>query len=226
VLHSGPSAVLAAFDVHGLVQLARRGGSMLVLVPEVGDFVATGEPLFEVHGRGDMDAGATRSAVVLGPERTFEQDPAFCFRVLVEIAAKALSPGINDPSTTVLAIDQLNRLLRRAARKNLDTGYVRDERGAPRLLYRTPDWEDFVSLAVAEIRIFEAGSIQIARRLRAMLESVLFVAPTERAPPLLPELDLLRRSVERSFPDEEDCLLASVADFQGVGGSNGEFKRA
>jgi Predicted membrane protein len=66
-----------------------------------------------------IDERKLRASVVLGDERTMEQDPLFGFRILVDIAIKALSKAINDPTTAVLAIDQLHRLLRSAGRRNL-----------------------------------------------------------------------------------------------------------
>jgi uncharacterized membrane protein len=150
-----------------------------------------------------------------------EQDPAFAFRVLVDVAAKGLSPAINDPTTAVLAIDQLHHLLRHVGNRRLDNGEVRDAAGRVRLLYRTPDWEDFVTLAVTEIRHFGVGSIQVARRLRAMLEDLIQTVPEERAAILREELALLHRSADRFFTEPEDRALAEVSDSQGMGGTQG-----
>jgi uncharacterized membrane protein len=97
---------------------------------------------------------------------------------------------------------------------------VRDKAGQLRLVYRTPDWEDFVRLAVTEIRQFGGASIQVARRLRAMLENLIQTVPQERAVLLRQELELLHRSAQRFFPEPEDRALADVSDFQGVGGKH------
>jgi len=85
------------------------------------------------------------------------------------------------------------------------------------LVYRTPGWGDFVQLAVTEIRHFGVESIQVARRLRAMLEDLTGTLPEVRAPLLRRELDLLHRSAERFFVEPEDRALAEVGDLQGVG---------
>ena len=98
-----------------------------------------------------------------------EQDPLFAFRILVDIAIKALSKAINDPTTAVLAIDQLHRLLRSAGRRNLRTDQILDRDWKLRVIFRTPNWEDFVHLAFTEIRFYGAENMQIARRLRAMI---------------------------------------------------------
>jgi uncharacterized membrane protein len=148
-----------------------------------------------------------------------EQDPRYVFRLLVDIASKALSPAINDPTTAVQSLDQIEHLLRFLGRRQLEDGRVCDPAGKLRLVYAAPGWSDFVMLAVSEVRQFGAGSIQIDRRLRAMLEHLLEVLPTDRRPPLRDELALLATAIERSFPDEEDRRRAKVADYQGVGAS-------
>ena len=140
---------------------------------------------------------------------------------MVDIASKALSPAINDPTTAVLAIDQIHHLLRNVGGRCLDDERVRDAAGRLRLIYRTPDWQEFVQLAVTEIRHFGGESIQIARRLRAMLENLMHSLPPERSALLEQELNLLNRSAERSFPEPEDRALAEVGDLQGVGGVEG-----
>jgi uncharacterized membrane protein len=214
------TGVVLAFDVRGLAELARRAGCLIEFVPQVGEFVTRGDLLFRLYrgGEGISDRQLDQ-AVAIGPERTMEQDPEFAFRIIVDIAAKALSPAINDPTTAVLALDQIHRLLRAVARRQLDTGRVHDDAGVLRLAYRTPDWEDFVSLAVTEIRQFGGTSVQIARRMRAMLENLIAVAPAQRAAPLRAEFELLRRGVERDFRDPEDRARAASGDSLGVGGA-------
>jgi uncharacterized membrane protein len=212
------SGVVLAFGATDLVRLAEAADAIVELVPQVGDFVAAGDPLFRVTG-GPVLPAALRGCVAIGPERTLEQDPRFVFRILADIANKALSPGINDPTTAVQSLDQIQHLLLVLGRRHLDDGQVHDRAGKLRLAYSTPGWPDFVMLAVSEVRQFGAGSLQINRRLRAMLEHLLEALPDERRPPLRDELALLGTGVERSFRDEEDRRRARVADYQGVGAS-------
>jgi uncharacterized membrane protein len=227
VLGTGPTrtilnardGVLLAFDVHGLVSLAQRNDCVIEMVPQVGDFLAAGDPLFRLYQGGEkLPAEALCQSVAVGQERTLEQDPTFAFRIIVDIASKGLSPAINDPTTAVLALDQIHHLLRDVGRRSLDDERVRDGSGQLRLVYRTPDWEDFVLLAVTEIRQFGGASIQIARRMRAMLENLIQTLPEERRALLHEELLLLHRSVDRFFSEPEDRALAEISDFQGVGG--------
>lgn len=219
--HLGTSGVVLAFDDEGLLKLAQQNDCVIELVPQVGDFLATDDPLFRIYGAGQaIDALVLRNSVAFGQERTLEQDPAFAFRIIVDIASKALSPAINDPTTAVLAIDQIHHLLRQVGSRQLDTGLDRDATGRLRLIYRTPDWEDFVQLAVTEIRHFGGSSIQVARRLLAMLENLIQMVPQERAVLLKQELRLLHRSAERFFAEPEDRNLASVSDSQGIGGKH------
>src|SRR4029453_930066 len=133
---------------------------VIELAPQVGDFVATGDPLFRVfQGGASLPSETLEESVAGGQERTLEQDPTFAFRILVDIASKGLSPAINDPTTAVLALDQIHHLLRSVGVRSLADGRVRDADGKLRLVYRTPDWIDFVKLAVTEIRHFGGTSI-------------------------------------------------------------------
>jgi uncharacterized membrane protein len=218
---AGRSGVVMAFSPADLVRLARDAGAVVELVPQVGDFVAAGDPLVRVvGGTRPVSADALRGCVAVGAERTLEQDPRFVFRILVDIASRALSPGINDPTTAVMALDQIHHLLLGLGRRRLDDGVARDRDGAVRLVYGTPDWADYVVLAVSEVRQFGEGSLQVDRRLRAMLEHLIEILPEPRRLPLRQELALLGSGVERRFRDEEDRRRAGTADYQGVGGSD------
>jgi len=211
--------VALGFDARGLTGLAAGGGCMFELVPEVGDFLAVGEPMFRLYGAGarEVSEERLRESIAIGGERTMEQDPAFGFRIIVDIASKALSPAINDPTTGTLAIDQIHRLLLRVSRLQLDTGVIRDSAGTVRFVHRTPDWEDFVTLGGTEIRMYGATSPQIPRRLRAMYEQLLRAVPPERAPALRREVELLDATIEAAYADPRDRAIAGTSDLQGFG---------
>ena len=213
--------VLLELDEEGICALAESAGCRVEVVPRVGDFVGMGQPLFRV--RPPLDAIHVQrlvNSLAFGNERTPEQDPEFAFRILVDVACKALSPAVNDPTTAVIAIDQIHNLLRLVGQRRLDVGVRRDGRGNLRLTYPTPGWIDFVLLAVIEIRHYGRDSIQVARRLRAMLTDLVSVVPPDRAAALVEQLALLQRGIERNFPDPEDRVWAATSDTQGICGSH------
>ena len=223
VAYEGPSGVLMAFSAQGLAAVAEAAGCTLELEQQVGNFVSRGDPLFKTFPPDrPVDAKALHHLVAIGDERTLEQDPVFAFRVIVDIASRALSPAVNDPTTAVLAIDQLERLLRDLGNRQLDPGMLYDSRDNLRLIYPVPDWEDFVSLAVSEIRLYGANSIQVPRRLLACLEHLIEVLPKSRAPALRRELLLLEKAVKREFVDSEDQERMSTGDRQGLGGTDAD----
>jgi uncharacterized membrane protein len=220
VRHEGTPGIVLAVDRDALMREARRTDGLIECVPHVGDFVAVDEPLLKLYGgAGGIPEQTLREAVALGEERTLEQDPLFAFRIITDIALKALSPAINDPTTAVLAIDQLQRLLRGVGRRQLSREVLDDAAGAHRLIYRTPNWQDFVHISATEIRMCGANSVQVARRLRAMLENLVDTLPPHRHPALLQELRRLDEMVQRAYPLADDLALARVPDTQGLGAS-------
>jgi uncharacterized membrane protein len=220
ILHQGTSGIILAVDIPRLSAEAEKTNGVIEFVPQVGDFVGADEPLFLLHGgTASIDDDALRACVIFGSERTMEQDPLFALRILVDIAIKALSAAINDPTTAVLAIDQLHRVLRSAGRRNLRTDFITDPAGRLRVIFRTPDWDDFIHLAFAEIRFYGASNVQIARRLRAMIINLANTLPVERHAALRQELKLLDQMLEKLYVLPEDLALARIPDSQGLGGS-------
>jgi uncharacterized membrane protein len=222
IFHSGTSGIILAVAVDRLLAESIRLRGLIEFAPQVGDFAAVSEPLFYLYGGAvKVDDSTLRDAVALGSERTMEQDPTFSFRIVVDIALKALSPAINDPTTAVLALDQLHRMLRSVGMRHLRTDEILDDQGDLRVIFRTPNWEDFVHLALTEIRLCGASSVQIARRIRAMIENLTQALPVHRHAALIAQLRLLDRDIERLYANREDLDLARQADSQGLGGSSG-----
>ena len=222
VLHKGKSGVVLAVDLKGLVALARQADGRIEFVPQVGDFLAVDEPIFRLHGGAvAIEDERLRASVALGSERTLEQDPTFALRILVDIAIKALSAAINDPTTAVMAIDQLHRMLRVVGLRHLHNDVLRDETSNVRLIFVTPKWEDYVHLTCTEIRHCGGRSVQVMRRMRSMLEHLLQSLPEHRHAELRRQLDLLDRTVDDSFAFAEDRALARIPDPQGLGGALG-----
>ncbi len=227
VRHPGPPGILLGVDPAGLVAEAQRCNAQVVLVPSVGDFVRSGALLFRLFESGvPMNERLLLRSVATGSERIMDQDTRFAFRILVDVAIRALSPAINDPTSAVMAIDQIHELLAYLGPRRLDVGQHRDAAGVVRVTVEMPSWEDCVSLAVDEIRHFGADSVQITRRLRAMLEDLLEILPGARQAAIQHQLKLLEHAIERVFPDAEDRERASQPDQQGIGSSPRSPSRA
>jgi uncharacterized membrane protein len=118
------------------------------VVPGPGDFVAEGEVVIRLHGDPSAAAEAARSAVgaiELGVQRSMTQDVGFGIDQLTDIALRALSPGVNDPTTAEEALLRSADLLRRLADRRLATRVVEDDR---LLVVRSrPTWDDLVGRA-------------------------------------------------------------------------------
>lgn len=231
IYHRGNSGIVLAVNINALQAAAEKTDGVIELVPQVGDFVAVDEPLFNLYGKAQgIDEAVLRTAIAFGSERTLEQDPTFAFRIVIDIANKALSPAINDPTTAVLAIDQLHRMLRSVGRRSLRTDEILDGTGQLRVIIRTPNWEDFVHLAFSEIRAYGGNNLQIMRRMRAMIENLGQTLPSHRQDELRQQLSLLDRDAKRLFLYPEELALAAIPDSQGLGGHSspaaGTDKRA
>lgn len=215
LFHRRTAAIILAINLDMLRLEAERTDGVIELSCRVGDFVPTGRSLFRLYGgAATADQPRVRATIAMGRERTIEQDAIFAFRVLVDIAIKALS---NDPTTAVLAIDQLHRLLLAVGLRNLHDDCIRDAAGKLRVIYRTPGWDDFVQLSCREIRLYGAANFQIARRLRAMLEDLEQALPKPRWPALHKELSLLDETLVRLNLLPDDLALSRRSDLQGLG---------
>jgi len=220
ILHRGHPRVVQAVDIRGMTEIAIKNDCIVDLLVSVGDAVLDSTPLLRVFFFfSSPSEKSLRYAIELGGERTFEQDPKYAIRLLVDIAIKALSPAINDPTTAVQALDQIEDLLIRLGRRRLEIGDFRDTQGKLRLLIGFPAWEDFLRLAFDEIRLYGSTSVQVMRRMKALVAELIEVLPEERRPALQKWQERLRSTVERSFSDEQDKLEASVEDRQGLGSS-------
>jgi uncharacterized membrane protein len=220
LIRSPHGGAIQAFHLAGLVAAGVSYDCAFVVPHLIGDYVPPGAVLVEVHGGTSApDPRHVTGLVALGAERTIEQDPAFALRILVDIAIRALSPAVNDPTTAVQVLNHIESFLTVIGSARLRDRYVlTDDRGRPRLVLHGRDWEDYLQLAVSEIRDYGATSTQICRRLRALLDGLLESLPAVQHPAVETELKLLLQSVERAFPDPDRRAVAQWADRQGIGG--------
>lgn len=222
LLHRGHPLSLEAVRAEKLVRLATMSDGRIDVVAAVGDTVMEGMPLLHVFGAQQRIAEKElRNALELGEERTFEQDPKYAIRLLVDIAIKALSPAINDPTTAVQALDQIGDLLLRLGSRRLEIGSFRDDSGRVRLVVPFPSWDDFLHLAFEEILSCGAKSVQVMRRMKALVADLFTVLPAERHAGLKYWQERLQASISRSFEDAEEKRSASIEDRQGLGITRG-----
>lgn len=210
-VRSDREGAVLAIHLDGLVSAARRHGCTIVLIRSVGDFVPREAELFEVHGDRPPPDRDLLGLVAMGPERSLEQDPAFALRVLVDIAIKALSPAINDPTTAGQVLDHIQTFLHAVARTDPQRRYELVEQGVPRVVLPGLSWGDYLRLAVTEIRDYGATSTQVSHRLRALLRELLDVVPRELRPPVLDEIGRLD-AVARARPDPARRRVSASGD--------------
>jgi uncharacterized membrane protein len=230
-VRSSRAGVIQAIDAKGLAHWARRHDCLVVLRRQVGDFIPANAVLFDIFGgkqlASDSDQRRLRRMVALGTERTVEQDPAFAIRIMVDIADKALSAAINDPTTAVQVLDHLEEVLRLIGASELGSGRWRADGGTRQgLVIPVRTWEQYVSLGVTEIREYGATSIQVMRRMRAMLEELRRDVRPEHRSALEEELTRLDATVANTFGSSPDLDRAGVPDTQGIGGETAPFSRA
>ncbi len=186
---------LQAVDARGLLAIAAKFGVILHVVHRPGHFVAGGERLVEVCGPEEMgeeldravsavrealaySRGATRhdlraalpkqeirESIILGSERTATQDPEFVMLQLVEIATRALSPGINDPFTAMTCIDRLSAALCEIARRRMPPAVYYDDDGNLRLVLDQTDFAGVCNAAFNQIRQHARGNAAVVIRL-------------------------------------------------------------
>ncbi|MGZ3508630.1 MAG: DUF2254 domain-containing protein [Vulcanimicrobiaceae bacterium] len=226
--YSGEPRCVTNLDVEALVECAQRSGSILVFECAIGDALVAYTVILRVHGAGEqLPENVLMRSIHLEAERTFEHDPKYAIRLLVDIAIKALSPAVNDPTTAVQSLDEIEDLLCRLGRCELDSGYVADAHGHLRLVFPAPTWSDYVALAFDEIRECGATQVQVMRRMRAALNNLASsVATTERANVVRRYLQHLDRVLDYSWRDAEDRETARQEDRQGIGLSRGDKARS
>ena len=223
VVRTTASGAIQAIDLKGLARWARQHECIVVLHHPVGDSVPINATLIETYGGPecltDRQQRALRAMVALGTERTLDQDPAFAIRIMVDIADLALSPAVNNPTTAVQVLDQLAEVLRLIGGTELSSSSLRPGNEPRRgLVIPVRSWEDYLQLGVTEIREFGSGSVQVMRRMRAMLEELHDEVLPEHRPAVGEEIRRLSETVSRAFANSVDLDRAGVADPQGIGG--------
>ena len=219
-VRSQGAGAIQAIDDNGLLATAIRHDCLVVLPHAVGDIVPHGEVVVQVYGvAAPPPVERLRGLFVIGEERTIEQDPAFALRILVDIAIRALSPAVNDPTTAVQVLGAIEDLLLVIGESDLrGRGAWRDRDGTLRVLVETRRWEDLLALALTEIREYGATATQVTRRTRALLDRLEARVRPEHRAAVAEHIAALEASVERQVSDPAARAFAIRPDPQGIGG--------
>jgi uncharacterized membrane protein len=208
------SGYVQAIDHQGLVAIAARLDAVIEALPRAGHFAIAGSPLARVAASGavaEADAAAVRRAFVIGAQRTPDQDLEYSVRQLVEVALRALSPGINDPFTAMNCIDWLGVAVVELGRRGMPRSRHRDGEGRLRLLTAEPTFAGVVDAAFQQIRQAGAGHVAVAIRL---LETFAAIAPHLRRAadlePLRAHADRVRDAALAEGPIEADAAALAA----------------
>ncbi len=199
-----------------LAAIARDSGGTAVVAPAPGDFVADGEWVVRFHGGEPLDDDQmddARAAVEIGTQRTMTQDVAFGLRQLSDVGLRALSPGINDPTTAEEAIMRAADVLRRLADRQLGVVVLDDD---DRLLVvrARPTWEALVGLAFDQYLGEAEGQADTATML-VLLDALGRVISGTNDPGRLAALRAravrIRDGARRALPDPSDLARVEEA---------------
>lgn len=179
------SAVIQVIDVPRVLRAAERAGAVVEFTVGPGDMIAEGAALAHISGPPEPALEQeVLKAVTTGDERTFEQDPALALRLLADIALRALSPAVNDPTTAVQALDRIEGLLRVLATRDLSMEDVADSTGTTRVTLVLPTWDQYLAVALDEIIALPGLLPTISHRLARLLDDTAAIAPPDRRPGL------------------------------------------
>jgi uncharacterized membrane protein len=218
VLTSRYSGFLTRIDEAELRSAATEVNACLVIDCYPGSSLVQGVPVgraWSEDARLDDDAvgrlrRAVANAIKVGYERTAAQDVGYGFRQLTDVANKALSPGINDPTTAIHALGHISALLCQLAGRDLGPVVLRDNDNRVRVVLHRPTLADFVDLAITQPRRYGSSDPHVMRRLFRLLEELAY--HLDDYTPIRGQLDRLRATVSQSdFDGTETWQLEQAA---------------
>jgi uncharacterized membrane protein len=161
-------------DAEAMIAFAEKHGLVLRMERRIGDFVIEGTPLVSISPPGRLGkdaAGALKDFYAVNTYRTVAQDVAFGVRQLVDIALKALSPGVNDTTTALVCVDHLGAILYALTDRKIPPR-LRYTEGALRVIARGPTFEGLVEDSFSEIRLLAKGSAVVFVRILSAIQTV------------------------------------------------------
>ena len=192
VVRAREAGYVTALDESALMKAARSTSCIVSVEVAFGQFVYPGMPLARLWGNapGDEIAENVRDAFATGPARTQHQDPTLGIVELVDIAVKALSPGINDPTTAMNAFDRLGEILLEIGKRQRITQIQADD-GATIILAR-PTFAAAVELAVDQIARYGATNPAVIERIASVVARIASLMPADRHETLRLQLERVR----------------------------------
>lgn len=223
-IQSGRSDYVEAVDGDGLLALAERHDLVIELEHRPGDFAVDAEVIARAYPADRVTPdirAAIGSAFLFGPQRTQTQDPEFVLNELVEIATRALSPAINDPTTAVLCVDRLAAALASVAERGVPSSYRYGAEGRLRIIAKHYGFCGLVEAAFNPIRQYGRQSVSVTiRLLEAIRRVALHVRHDEDREILLRQARAIELgSTEASFDagDREDIEERFRAALEALG---------
>jgi uncharacterized membrane protein len=198
---------LQAVDRTALRRTAAEAGLVIRLETEIGAHVLRGQVIMSVWpGRdpGEETRDRLCSTLVLGMERTPHQDVKHGVTELMDIALKAMSPSINDPTTAVNSVHRMSEVLLELAWRRGGDDVTCDDEGRPLVVFRRPSLEDTVGLAFNQIRHYAAGNPTFAIMLLETLAELAALAPAGAQAPFLHHIDEVARTARMEIEQEGD----------------------
>jgi len=224
IIYNGGPGYVNGYNKSQLLSLAQINDTIIYLPFSIGDALKDGAPIVIIQGKNPpILESRIYSSIEIGIERGFKYDPKYSFRLLVDTAIRALSPAINDPTTAVQVLDHIESLLQHIGNSDLNTGFLRDSHGDIRLVYKTPTWEDYLQLGLSEIMQYGAKSIQVERRLEALLLFLKQAIPSARADAVVHFSEQRNSLSSISFQNATFLKWANTPDREGIGSGSNVF---
>lgn len=199
---------LQALEIGGLVQLAKKKDLVFALAYKPGEYVVQSTPLLRAWPRTSLNRELVKSVndqFVIGSLRTPFQDLEYAMHQLVEVALRALSPGINDTFTALGCLDRLGSAISLLARRRMPPIAHRDGNGRLRVVMHPNTFAGAMDAAFDAIRQNSAHNAAVTIRMLEMLQAVaMFTRTRLRKESVLRHADMVLRSAERNLPEEND----------------------
>ena len=199
---------LQSVDGEGLIRIAEKNDSIIILHHRPGDFLVQGMVLCEVHGNQACDDDVHKKIqndFIIGKVRTPLQDAEFSILQLVEVASRALSPGVNNPYTAIACIDNLTSVMCYLTGVEFPSPYRYDSKDTLRLVADNYSFAGMLNAAFNEIRQYAEGSPSVMiRLLEAMISINSFAKTSNQRIHITQHAEMLMKAAKRTFPEKRD----------------------